>query len=108
MESQEKIWNKIAPEWHMFKSVPTEHTTEFLKKTSGKVLDLGSGSGRHLFKIKNGEMFLIDFSKEMLKLAKKKALQFKIKAHFKKSNLWETDFQDEFFDYAICVSALHC
>jgi len=50
--SQKQIWNKIAPEWHEYKTIPAEHTIKFLKKKSGKVLDLGSGSGRHLMKIK--------------------------------------------------------
>jgi len=104
MENQEEIWDKIAPEWDEFKSIPAKHTIEFLKKTSGKVLDLGSGSGRHLYNIK-GEMYLVDFSKEMLKLAEKKG---KIKAQFKHANLWKTGFEDEFFNYAICISALHC
>jgi len=54
MESQETVWNKIAPEWHEYKKIPAKHTLDFLKKTSGNVLDLGSGSGRHLYKIKNG------------------------------------------------------
>jgi len=104
MENQEKVWDRIAPEWDEFKSIPAKHTVEFLSKTSGKVLDLGSGSGRHLFPIKNGKMYLVDFSKEMLKLAEKKG----IPAKFKHSNLWKTGFEDEFFDYAICISALHC
>lgn len=105
---QQKIWNKIAPEWHEFKTHPAEHTIEFLKKTSGKVLDLGSGSGRHLCQIKKGKMYLVDFSKEMLKLAEKKAKREKINAEFFVSDLTKLPFEDEFFDYAICISSLHC
>lgn len=105
---QQKVWNKIAKEWHKYKSKPAYHTIEFLKKTSEKVLDLGSGSGRHLYPIKNGKMYLIDFSRKMLKLAKKRAKKEKINAEFKKANLWEIPYENEFFDYAICISALHC
>ena len=107
MEQQE-IWNQIAPEWDEYKKIPAEHTIEFLKKTSGKVLDLGSGSGRHLVKIKGGKMYLLDFSKEMLKLAEKKSKSEKINAEFKQANIWEIPYENEFFDYAICISALHC
>src|SRR3989344_3226966 len=108
MENQKEIWNKIAPEWNKFKTIPAEHTIKFLKKTSGKVLDLGSGSGRHLVKIKSGKMYLVDFSKEMLKLAEKKAKKEKINAEFKQANIWKIPYENEFFDFAICISALHC
>ena len=105
---QQEVWNKIASEWHEYKDRPTEHTIEFLKSTTGKVLDLGSGSGRHLYQIKEGKMYLVDFSKEMLKLAEKKAKEKKIDAEFKQANLWETPYEDGFFDYAISISSLHC
>src|SRR3989344_5390904 len=86
MPAQKEIWDKIAQEWHKYKTIPAKHTIEFLKKTSGKVLDLGSGSGRHLMKIK----------KE------------KINAEFKQANIWKIPYENKFFDYAICISALHC
>ena len=69
---------------------------------------MGSGSGRHLIKIKKGKMYLVDFSQKMLDLAKKKAKKQGIEAEFIKSNLIKLPFEDKFFDYAICVSALHC
>jgi ubiquinone/menaquinone biosynthesis C-methylase UbiE len=106
--NQQKIWNAIAPEWHEFKQIPSELSKNFLKKCSGKVLDLGSGSGRHLTKIKNGKMYLIDFSKEMLKLAKKKAQKKKITAEFIQADLTKLPFKDNFFDYAIIINSLHC
>jgi ubiquinone/menaquinone biosynthesis C-methylase UbiE len=108
MQTQEQIWNKIAPEWHEYKKIPSELSKEFLKKCKGKVLDLGSGSGRHLTKIKKGQMYLVDFSKEMLKLAEKKAKQKKIKIQTKQGELFNIPYENEFFDYAICISALHC
>src|SRR3989344_5128935 len=125
-ETQKEIWNKIASEWHEYKTIPAKHTINFLKKTSGKVSDLGSGSGRHLVKIKSGKMYLVDFSKEMLKLAEKKANsgkifihspsgksqmkanKEKINAEFKQANIWKIPYENEFFDFAICISALHC
>ncbi len=109
IENQKKVWNSIAPEWEEFKSEkPSENVVEFLKDKTGNVLDLGSGSGRHLQKIKNGKMFLVDFSEEMLKIAEKKAKINKIEAEFVISDLWKLPFGDSFFDSAICVSAIHC
>jgi len=108
MKSQQKIWDAIAPEWNEYKEIPSKFSQEFLKKQKGKVLDLGSGSGRHLTKIKNGEMFLIDFSKEMIKLAEQKAKKKKIKAKFQTSNMAKLPFEDNLFDSAISISAIHC
>ena len=108
METQEKVWDKIAPEWHEYKQVPAEHTIKFLKKQKGNVLDLGSGSGRHLAKIKNGKMFLVDFSKEMINLAKQKAKRLKIPAEFAVADLTSLPYEDNFFDSAIAISSIHC
>ncbi len=108
MESQEKIWNNIAKEWNEFKNHPPAYTIEFLKNQTGKVLDLGSGSGRNLIKIKKGKMYLLDFSKEMIKFAKKRAEKEKIPLEFFVSNLTKLPFENNFFDSAICISALHC
>lgn len=106
--NQHKIWNSIAPEWDEHKKIPSELSKKFLKKCRGKVVDFGSGTGRHLTKIKKGKMYLIDFSEEMLKLAKKKADKKKIPAEIIESKLVKTPIKKDFFDYGICISALHC
>jgi len=106
--NQKQVWENIAEEWHEFKKFPAESTIEFLKKQKGKVLDFGSGSGRHLIKIKSGKMYLLDFSENMIKLAKKKAKEEKIDAEFAVSSMVKTPYENNFFDAAICISALHC
>ena len=106
--NQQQVWNNIAEEWFEFKDKPAEGIIKFLEKQKGKVLDMGSGSGRHLMQIKNGEMYLVDFSKEMIKLAKQKAKKQNIKAEFFVSKLTKLPFKDNFFDSAICISSLHC
>lgn len=73
MESQKEVWNNIAQDWRKFREKPIPEVIEFLKTKEGKVLDLGSGTGRHLTKIKNGRMYLVDFSEKMIALAKQKA-----------------------------------
>lgn len=125
MQPQKQVWDNIAEEWEQFKSEkPSENVVNFLKKQTGKVLDLGSGSGRHLQKIgsltklkassvegderKSGEMILVDFSEKMIKIAEKKAKKEKIKAEFFVADLTKLPFENNFFDSAICVSALHC
>ena len=106
--NQKQVWNNIACEWHEFKKIPAASTVEFLKKQKGKVLDFGSGSGRHLMKIKDGKMYLLDFSEKMIELAKQKAKKEKIDAEFAVSDMTKTPYENNFFDSAICISALHC
>lgn len=109
MENQQQIWNNIALEWHKFKEIPSELSKNFLSKCTGRVLDLGSGSGRHLTKIKDGKMYLVDFSEQMIKLAEEKASKLNIAAEFFVADITKKlPFKDNFFDYAISISALHC
>jgi len=108
MKKQQQVWDNIAEEWHEYKKLPSIITTEFLKKQSGNVLDFGSGSGRHLTKIKSGKMYLLDFSEKMINLAKQKAKKQKIEAEFAVSSMTKTSYKNNFFDSAICISALHC
>ncbi|GAF78184.1 unnamed protein product, partial [marine sediment metagenome] len=65
------------------------------------------GAGRHLMKTK-GKLYLVDFSEEMIKLAKKKAKKEKINAEFFVSNVSKLPFEDKFFDRGICFDSLHC
>ena len=111
MDNQQQVWNNIAPEWHKFKTSPSVAATEFLNKSKGKILDFGSGSGRHLLKLKKSrkrELYLVDFSEEMLSLAKKRAEKLGIKINTIISKLEKTDFPDNYFYAAICTAAIHC
>lgn len=108
MKTQKQIWNDIAPEWHEFKKKPSIFTTEFLQKQKGKILDLGSGSGRHLMKLKNAKMYLVDFSNDMIELARKNAQKKKIPVEFAVAPMSKLPFENNFFDAAICISALYC
>jgi len=106
--NQKQVWGNISEEWNKFKITPAEHVMEFLKNKKGKILDLGSGSGRHLISIEDGKMYLVDFSKKMIELAKKKAKEKNIEAEFSVSDLRKLPFQDNFFDFAIAIAVFHC
>jgi len=108
--SQQKVWDNIAQEWYMFKTSPANHVSEFLKNKKGKILDLGSGAGRHLQKIKQGKMYLVDFSKKMIRLAKQRAQEKGLYSdtEFVVSDIKKLPFPDNFFDSAICIAIFHC
>jgi len=108
MENQEKVWDNIAEEWHTYKQIPAQHVKKFLDESFGNVLDLGAGSGRNMQNIFRGKMFLVDFSQKMLDLAKERAEKEGIDIEVKKGELFDVPYKDNFFDFAICISALHC
>lgn len=68
---------------------------EWANRTKGRILDLGCGTGRILFRlIDEGKMVDgVDLSKEMLELAKEKAEMYVVKPNFYCMNL--TDLQLE-------------
>ncbi len=106
--SQEEIWNELAGEWNKFRTSPPQEIIEFLKIKSGKVLDLGCGSGRNLVENKQIEFYGVDFSEEMLKFAEKNAKDKNINVIFFKESADKLSFEDNFFDSAIFISTLHC
>lgn len=115
--NQEKVWDNIAKKWNEYREVPSPTVVKFLKsiksnknKEEIKILDLGCGSGRNFVKpkSKNYTIYGTDFSKEMLKHAKEKAIKNKIKVELKQMKDEKIPFDDDFFDAAICVAVLHC
>ena len=124
--SQEQVWDKIAENWKDNRTLPIIEAEEFLKDKKGKILDLGCGSGRNVVKsldseksddsltlshkrcAQNKEFYGVDFSQEMVNIAEKEAKGKKVKAKFFKANAWELPFEDNFFDSAIFIAALHC
>ena len=109
--NQEQVWDNIAQEWHKFKTSPSQCATEFIDNSKGKILDFGSGSGRNLLNIKNTkgkEIYLVDFSQKMLDFALERAKKLKLNINTTKASLKKAPFEDNFFDAAICVAAIHC
>lgn len=101
--NQEEIWNTIAEKWAEFRIKPLEDVKNFLKNKSGKILDLGCGSGRHFIEEGNLQFYGIDFSEKFLEIAKKKNY-----IELKKSETNKIPYAKNFFDFALLVRVLHC
>jgi len=104
---QEKIWDKIANPWKVFRDEPFGGVVEFLKGKKGNILDLGCGSGRNFVKIE-GKIYGVDFSRRMIEMARERAEDRKISVELFKSEAYKLPFEDNFFDDAVCIAVIHC
>src|SRR3989344_7980635 len=114
MENQEKVWDDISHTWKMYRSEEIKEVAEFLKNKSGKILDLGCGSGRNFVKLKgiydgeNSCIYGVDFSQNMLDYARAHANKKGFNVKLKKAEAFDLPFKENSFDAAIFAAVLHC
>jgi ubiquinone/menaquinone biosynthesis C-methylase UbiE len=100
---QEEVWDVIAEKWAGFRVQPTEEVVEFLDGKSGKILDLGCGSGRHCLVSKDLEFYGVDFSEKLLQFTKGKGY-----VEVKKEFSYDVPYDGDFFDFVVFSRVLHC
>jgi len=100
---QEKVWDRIAKPWKGFRNYEVSHVLEFLEGKSGKILDLGCGSGRNFVEKKGLDFYGVDFSKKMVALARERGIAREVK----KGDVSSVPYDDGFFDYVIFNAVLH-
>ena len=105
MNSKE-YWNKVAKDKSFSTPFQMDIFKEYVDKDS-KILDIGCGYGRTLKELYNNgytNILGIDFSDEMINLAKEKnpIIEFKITSGSK------LDFRDDSFDAVILIAVLTC
>lgn len=105
---QKKVWDSIALPWKEFRNVSQEKVEEFIKDKSGKILDLGCGSGRNFIKKDGLDWYGGDFSPKMIDLAKETLKEKDLGANLKVCEAWSTSFPDSFFDSILFNAVLHC
>jgi len=106
---QERVWDKIAPKWNEVKNTPFPAVKKFLEGKKGKILDLGSGSGRNFpYFPKGSEIYAVDFSAKMLKYAEEKAKEYGLEIKTVKADTTKLPLEDNSFDYGVCIAVLHC
>lgn len=106
-----EIFNTIAPSWYGFR-----HHTIFRKELThlaeswrkGKLLNAGCGHGADFIPFKdNFDLYGIDFSAEMIKLAHKYTEKHNFKANLKVEDIRSLPFSDNYFDWAIAIASYH-
>lgn len=112
-QKNKEFFDKIAGYYdkRIFKNFllnPVQKAVEFVNvKKKSKILDAGCGTG-NLLKIlenenKNLELYGVDISKEMLKIARKKLKIAKIKLEA----VEKLTFKKDYFDYIFSIDSFH-
>jgi ubiquinone/menaquinone biosynthesis C-methylase UbiE len=105
------VFNRIAPGWYNYR-----HWTIFRRELEalakewrqGSLLNLGCGHGADFLPFsRNFELYGIDFSDEMLKLARKYAGKFSFQVNLVAADVCSLPYSSEAFDYLISVATLH-
>lgn len=106
-ESYDKWYNTRMGEFA--DKVETECALSLFKVKPGMhLLDIGCGTGNFSFKLINlgASVVGIDASQEMLKIARKKALQYKTDIEFKEMNALNLNFLDNSFDGVLSMATI--
>ena len=109
MMKQREVWDILADSWTHLRVRPEPEIIEFSKKTRGKVLDVGCGNCRNLlpFLEKKVDCFGLDYSKGMIREAKKFLKRRGLKAKLIVGNASRLPFKEKVFEKVICVRTLH-
>ncbi|MDD5190453.1 MAG: class I SAM-dependent methyltransferase [Dehalococcoidales bacterium] len=110
-ENLQTVFNQIAPSWYNYR-----HHTIFrqeLEKLSqqwhgGKLINLGCGHGADFLPFAGKfKLYGMDFSEEMIRLARKYAVKYKFEPNLLTADLTALPYGDDSFDYAIAVATYH-
>ena len=106
-----EIFNQIAPGWYNFRHwsiFRTELETLADRWQTGRLLNLGCAHGPDFLPfINNFELYGIDFSREMLGLARKYAQKFAFSVNLSLADVTHLPYQEETFDRVISVATYH-
>ena len=111
MTTTKDVFDRIAPGWYNYR-----HWTIFRKELEGlaqrwqqgRLLNVGCGHGPDFLPFKNNfELYGVDFSPEMLKLARKYAQKHGYKVSLAEADFCQLPYEDNYFDQVIAVAAYH-
>lgn len=109
--SQKKVWDSIAQPWKTYRKNKIPIVEEFLAGKSGKIVDLGCGTGRNMNSSEKIMYYGVDFSQEQLRGAREYIKQNNIRAKLFCSDITQLNkkiFKNDMFDYGLCIATVHC
>jgi tRNA (uracil-5-)-methyltransferase TRM9 len=106
-----EIFDSIAPGWYNFRHrtiFRTELETMAERWQQGSLLNAGCGHGPDFLPfIRKFDLYGVDFSIEMLRLARRYALKFDFPANLFLADVRSLPFAGETFDWAISIATYH-
>jgi tRNA (uracil-5-)-methyltransferase TRM9 len=111
MSTNKEVFDTIAESWYRFR-----HRSRFITELEeiatrwhrGKLLNIGCAHGPDFLPFKNNfELWGLDFSVQMLKLAQKYAAKFDLKIKLTLADATYLPYTDNAFDCAIAVAVYH-
>lgn len=111
MPTNRKVFDEIAESWYRFRH-RSRFTTELEEMANrwhlGKLLNVGCAHGPDFLPFKdNFDLWGVDFSPQMLKLAHKYAAKFNLKVKLTLADATSLPYGDNSFDCAIAVAVYH-
>jgi ubiquinone/menaquinone biosynthesis C-methylase UbiE len=111
MSTNKEVFDEIAESWYRFRHrsrFNTELEEMATRWRRGKLLNIGCAHGPDFLPFKNNfELWGLDFSSEMLKLAQKYAAKFDLKVKLTLADATSLPYTDNAFDCAIAVAVYH-
>ncbi len=105
------VFNQIAPGWYSFRhrSIFGKELEALAKRWhKGKLLNLGCAHGPDFLPFKqNFELYGVDFSPKMLRLARRYAQKFNLDVALSLADVRSLPYPDGSFDWAISVATYH-
>ena len=97
------VYNEIAKEFDKTRYNIWESVNNFIKnfEPNSVIGDIGCGNGKNMLIRKDCDFLGCDFSNGMVEICKKKGL------NVIEGNLLNIPFKDNYFDYTLCIAALH-
>ena len=105
-----EVYDTIADSWTNLRVRPEKFVKDFSEKINdGPLLDLATGNGRNLipFLAKNIDCVGIDFSKNMIKEAKKFLEKKKMKSNFVIADITKLPFKEKTFRTILALAIIH-